>query len=116
MNRALKLHPTPIVADRVLAAKGVVTRSDGLAFLPDAERRAILDLAWAVLREDHLRRGLVTADPARDETARNDRNVITLAKVRLRRRQRITLDPNATPRRPRIVVRPANPTEPGDAA
>jgi len=105
-------------ADRVVAAKGVVLRADRLSLLDLGERRAILDLAWTILRKDHRKRlppGV--ADPCAQPDALPDPDrVVTLAKARLRRRQTMTLGPHPARPRPRIVVRPANPTTPGDAA
>lgn len=120
MNRALIIPLASYRPDRVQAAKGVVLRADRMSLIDEPQRRAILDLAWQVLREDHALR-----HPARPVAGANpDANpdpdkVITLAKARQQRRARphaMTLGPHPTPRRPRITVRPADPSDPKDAA
>jgi hypothetical protein len=122
MNRARIIPLASYRPDRVQAAKGVVLRADRMSLIDEPQRRAILDLAWQVLREDRDQRhpptAPVQAAPLPDAAADPDK-VITLAKARQQRRARshaMTLGPHPTPRRPRITVRPADPSDPQDAA
>jgi hypothetical protein len=112
MNRARIIPLAQYRPDRVQAAKGVVLRADRMSLIDDQQRRAILDLAWQVLREDRDQR-----HPPRplEGAAQGSAKVITLAKARQQRRA-MTLGPHPKPRRPRITVRPVDPSDPKDAA
>ena len=120
MNRARIIPLAHYRPDRVQAAKGVVLRADRMSLIDEPQRRAILDLAWQVLREDHaLRHPARPADQANLDAAHDPQRVITLAKARQQRRAQgkaMTLGPHPAKRRPRITVMPPDPPDPKDAA
>lgn len=52
MNRARLLPLQLYRPDRLEAARNVVLRADRMSLIDESQRRAILTLAWQVLRED----------------------------------------------------------------
>lgn len=91
-------------ADRIDAARGVVTRAEAMSLIDEDQRRAVLTLAWSILREDRDLHQLPR--PAPTEPAQ----VIPLADHQPRDPQR--------PQRPvpHITLAPFNPHDPKDAA
>jgi hypothetical protein len=115
-NRATPLAAADARADDIACARHVVQNAGKLSLLDPGEQTRILALAWRILQGHRPTRALTAK--TEDQAARTVTSLaLHKARLRIKARARARAEACATlPRRPRITVRPHDPSEPGDAA
>lgn len=116
-------NQSPSSPEGIALARNVLANPQNLSHLPEDTRERLIGIAWRALHLDRAARLPQAERPANlappPAPPQGDKVVslaIWKARQRIKARMAARIDTGTTRRVPQIVIRPADPANPGDAA